>query len=56
MDRIILLTGFGAFGSVRQNPSQKLALALDGCFLQRLRMVGREIPVRYGEGPQETLA
>ena len=51
----LLVVGFGAFSTVVDNPASRLACALDGRLLGTRRVIGREIPVRYDEGPAETL-
>jgi len=42
-----LVLGFGPFGEVVDNPSSKLAEALDGQQAAGLRIVGRTMPVSY---------
>jgi pyroglutamyl-peptidase len=56
LDAPLLIVGFGPFGAIADNPSARLARALDGQMAGRRRCVGREIPVRYAEGIEETLA
>lgn len=51
----LLVVGFGPFLSVTDNPSARLALALDGRVLGNRRVIGREIPVSYDEAPAETI-
>lgn len=51
----LLVVGFGRFLTVVDNPASRLARALDGRTLGSLRVVGREIPVLYEEGPALTL-
>lgn len=48
-DAPFLVLGFGPFGEVVDNPSRRLALALDGARVGGRRVVGREMPVLYGE-------
>lgn len=43
-----LVLGFGPFRDVHDNPSRRLALALDGSRVGGRRVIGREMPVRYG--------
>jgi len=49
MGDIALLTGFGPFGEVADNPSQRLAEQLDGERIGGLRIVSRILPVVFGE-------
>lgn len=43
----VLVLGFGAFGAVNDNPSARLARALDGTVVGSMRIVGEEMPVSY---------
>lgn len=45
MANAILVTGFGPFGSVRENPSAAIAARLDGAFCAAHRIVGAVLPV-----------
>jgi pyrrolidone-carboxylate peptidase len=51
----LLITGFGAFGSILNNPAAALAQALNGRDLPGLQLVGHEIPVEYSRGPMQTI-
>lgn len=53
---MILLTGFGPFRQVTDNPSGVLARSLDGARMRGLTVVGRELDVSYERAAQETLA
>lgn len=66
--RTLLVTGFGPFLDVTDNPSGALARAVDGAVLPGLspavlpgfedtvvRVVGRELPVSYARGPSEAV-
>ncbi len=66
--RTVLVTGFGPFLEVTDNPSGVLARAVDGAVLPGLspavlpgfedtpvRVVGRELPVSYARGPAEAV-
>lgn len=48
----ILVTGFEPFGGASWNPSGKLALALDGQTIRGGIIVGRILPVVWGEAPR----
>ena len=52
----ILVVGFGPFLDVRDNPAARLALGVDGADIGGVPVIGREIPVSYERGVQETLA
>lgn len=53
---MILLTGFGPFREVTDNPSGLLARSLDGARVHGMTVVGRELEVSYDRAPMETLA
>ncbi|MFT5051866.1 MAG: pyroglutamyl-peptidase [Chlamydiales bacterium] len=54
MNRVdVLMTGFGAFEQVAENPSGRLACQLDGQALAHGRVVGALIPVSFERGPRE---
>lgn len=53
---VVLVLGFGPFGSVVDNPARRLALAVDGADLGGVRIVGREMPVSYARSEALTLA
>lgn len=52
----LLVVGFGSFGNIHNNPASRLARAVDGRMAGMRLCVGREVPVRYAEGPEETIA
>lgn len=52
---IVLVTGFGPFLDVEDNPSAVLARALDGRLVGAWTVVGRVIEVSYARGPAEVL-
>ncbi len=43
----VVVVGFGSFGDVHNNPSAAIAEALDGCVLNGICVVGREMPVSH---------
>jgi pyroglutamyl-peptidase len=54
----VLVTGFGAFPGVDDNPTARLAMQLDGAVLPGERpeqVIGRVLPVSYRRGPQEAI-
>lgn len=51
---MILLTGFGPFRDVVDNPSAALVRAMDGRVVAGHRVVGLVLPVRYGVAPRLT--
>lgn len=58
---VALVVGFGAFDGVDENPAGALARAIDGREGRTprgrvVRIVGREIPVSYARGVEETVA
>jgi pyroglutamyl-peptidase len=53
---VILVTGFGPFGAVVDNPSGRLARAVDGATVAGQSVVGRTLPVSWYRGPAETIA
>lgn len=50
--RNVLVTGFGAFLDVADNPSGRVARAVHGAEIAGLRITGVTLPVRYFEGPR----
>ena len=58
--RRVLVTGFGPFLNVTDNPSARIARALDGAHVSDeagdISVIGREIPVSYVRGPARTVA
>ncbi len=52
----VLVTGFGPFLDVRDNPSARVALAVDGRVANNAVLHGRALPVTYDGGPAETVA
>ena len=53
---MILVTGFGPFLNVTENPSAQLALSLDGRTFAGHKVIGRVLPVSYERAPALTLA
>lgn len=51
--KTILITGFEPFGGERINPSQQIALALDGRTLAGRRVVGATLPCVFGASVAE---
>ena len=49
--RRILVTGFGPFPGVDDNPTAALARAVDGQHLGEVEVVGRVLPVSFARGP-----
>lgn len=47
---MILVTGFGSFGEVTDNPTAALVRALSGRRVRGRTVVGTVLPVSYGEG------
>jgi pyroglutamyl-peptidase len=55
----VLVTGFGPFPGVEDNPTARLVQQLDGVVLSgepAVRVIGRVLPVSYRRGPQEAIA
>jgi pyroglutamyl-peptidase len=52
---VVLVTGFEPFGHHAVNPSETLALEVDGRSVGALRVRGAVLPVRRDEGPAEAL-
>lgn len=50
------MTGFGPFREVVDNPSARLAHAVDGARFGEVEVVGRVLPVSYERGPSQTIA
>ena len=53
---VALVLGFGPFGEVLDNPSSRLARAVDGLDAGPFRLVGRQMPVSYRRSVEETAA
>lgn len=53
---MVLVTGFGPFGAVVDNPAARLARGVDGRRTGGETVVGRVIPVSYARGPDATIA
>ncbi len=53
---MILVTGFGPFPSVADNPTARLARAVDGWRISGETIVGRVLDVSYERGPAEAIA
>lgn len=51
--KIVLLTGFEAFGGEKINPSGEIAQALDGRVLQQRRITGAVLPCVFGAAKVE---
>lgn len=51
----VLVTGFGPFGSVVDNPASRVARALDGEGRDGFVVIGREVPVSYTRGIDATV-
>jgi pyroglutamyl-peptidase len=56
VSRPLLVTGFGPFPGVSDNPTAALALALDGAQLGGVSVVGRVLPVHWVDGPALAIA
>lgn len=54
--RPILVTGFGPFLDVDDNPSAALARAVDGAVVAGVPVVGVVLPVSYRRGPSQVVA
>lgn len=52
----VLLTGFDAFDGQAHNPSGQAALALNGRLIAGHRVVGAELPTRFGAAPAALFA
>lgn len=52
---IVLVTGFGPFPGVDDNPTAALARAVDGATAGTARVVGRVLPASYVRAPDETV-
>lgn len=55
IQRKILVTGFGPFLDISENPAQRLALAVDECRVGNFTIVGRALPVSYARSVELTL-
>ena len=51
----VLITGFGPFGDVVDNPSAALARAVDGFQWAEHQIIGVVLPVSYSRGPADTI-
>ena len=51
MQRPVLVTGFGAFREVVDNPTAHIAHAVDGTVVNGAMVVGHVLPVTYAGGP-----
>lgn len=54
--RPVLVTGFGAFLGVQDNPTETLAHAVDGAVVAGVPVVGRVLPVTFAAGPSRAVA
>ena len=52
----VLVTGFGPFRDVVDNPSGRLAEAVDGSRRAGLEVIGRVLPVSFARGPAAAIA
>ena len=52
----VLVTGFGAFRDVTDNPSGRIARAVDGRSTPGVTIAGRELPVTFDGGPEAAIA
>lgn len=52
---MVLVTGFGPFGHLADNPSAALARAVNGRRVRGHTVIGRVLPVSYARGPAHTL-
>lgn len=48
----VLVTGFGSFPGVPENPTEGLARAVDGARVAGATVIGRVLPVSYARGPE----
>jgi len=54
--KTVLITGFGPFPGVPDNPTATLARAVHGRRIGSVRFVGDVLPVSYRRAPEQTLA
>ena len=54
--RRALVTGFGPFLDVSDNPSGRIARAVNGARVDGLALHGLELPVRFLDGPARAVA
>lgn len=52
----VLVTGFGPFLDVTDNPSGRVARVVDGRTVRGLTLFGRELPVTFDGGPAAAIA
>ncbi len=52
----VLVTGFGPFRDVVDNPASRAARAVNGRIVRGVRILGIEVPVGYAEGSDATIA
>lgn len=52
MKRPVLVTGFGPFKAVHDNPTARTARAVDGRVIDGRMIVGHVLPVTYADGPE----
>lgn len=52
----MLVTGFGPFGAVEENPTAALARGVDGATVGSHKVLGVVLPVAYAASVQQTLA
>ncbi|MFT4622336.1 MAG: pyroglutamyl-peptidase [Myxococcota bacterium] len=53
---MVLVTGFGSFPGVTDNPTAALARAVDGAVVAGRSVRGVVLPVHYGAAPERTIA
>lgn len=51
----VLVTGFGPFPGMSDNPTARLVRALDGLQIGRATVIGRVLPVSYRRGPEQAV-
>ena len=56
MTRPVVVCGFGAFQEVVDNPSARLARAIDGSLVDGTPVIGCEMPVSYTRGVERAVA
>jgi pyroglutamyl-peptidase len=56
LSHTVLVTGFGAFLDVKDNPSGRLAAAVDGAQVEGWTVVGKVLEVSYAGAPARTIA
>jgi pyroglutamyl-peptidase len=54
-EKKVLVTGFEPFGNHRVNPSEQLALALNGRYIHGYRITGEVLPVSFARAPEKLI-